>query len=220
MNNKNYFDFARYHKEQVYNTFAVEVLSNSRNEYVENLTIATENGLVDDFNIYRKGTRVSIDTRRPEIYEHFPIHFGNDFLSPQESWPIYADIDKDYNIIRIFAWHPDIIPFWGNNASIDVLLNYSNNIIITSDYEMLNHRASAKAIRKSIERENSSILFTDTVMGKHRYVCFSLNHRSGSNSNVKNFKIHKHRYISNDWAYCDAFEVYVLPDEVYYSYNK
>jgi hypothetical protein len=214
------FDFEKYRKEQVKNTFKVGIIKDPHLTYIKELTITTSDSLVDLYGNFDDHDKHCIDVRRPTIHKYkypYSIVLDNDDISPQESWNIYADSDENYNIIRIFAWHPDIIPFWGESRTTVLIPNHTNDIIITSYPKMFRHKASARVIRKLKEKAYPDF-FLDQTKDKFRYIFFRLNcHSIISKDEIVNCRLHVYKY-QKDQIPLEAFEIYILPEEDYLSY--
>jgi len=211
MENTYYFDFEKYRTEQVKCTGRIVRIQHPRDEFVNNLVIFTRSGLVNHDRTYKANSRCFMNFLIPEV----------DKFAPQEYLNIYADYDQKGFIIRIFAWHPDIIPFWGENKKISIIQNCTNDIAIAADNSIVDHRASSRVLQKLIDK-NYYPYFCDPVKYKSRYIAFRVDRNcSDSDNRIENFYIHKYNYCSdyNAVFYSSAFEIYMLPEEVYFSYR-
>jgi len=205
------FDFDRYRIEQIEHTSYIGMLKNPKSEYIREITIATSESLIHSNGQFNDDDQHILDVRRPTVYNYYDgIRFDDNDTSPQKSWNIYANYDQKGLITRIFAWHPDIIPFWGENEATIIIPNYTNDIIVSSYPLMFKHKASARAMRNSID----SVYYYSLDYRKNslRYIIFRI-----LNKLIKNCRLNLYFYRKN-YKICNAFEIYMLSEEVYLSY--
>ena len=209
------FDFEKYNRDLVDNSYVIITLGKP---IFDDLTLCFGTFYKDYIHI---STKYSYD-----MHKHYQAVVGGEThklrgydLKDISELNIWADFDKQGNIIRLYNHHSDIIPCWGNYSNAHACSIYNNdNLILSVDYKTLKHKATIKMLAKKIFANNCLKYIVDPSKNKNRFVVVKT-------SNIEKIYIHSYEHkiqpnIQSSFLSfsLEAIEFYLLPDDVYRSY--